>query len=65
MYDHRLKKELSLADILSYDWIYHTSKDEMLKVWDEYRDEISSIVRLATSKKPLMKFQEEIGRAHV
>ena len=58
MYDHRLKKELSLTDILSYDWMYHTSKDEILKAWDEYRDEISSIGRLATAKKPLMKFQE-------
>ena len=58
MYDYRLKKELSLTDILNYDWIYHTSKDEILKAWDEYRDEISSIGRLATAKKPLMKFQE-------
>ena len=59
MYDYRLKKELSLTDILSYDWIYHTSKEEILKAWDEYRDEISSTGRLATSKKPLMKFQED------
>lgn len=41
MYDYRLKKQLSLTDILSYEWIYHTSKDEILKAWDEYRDEIS------------------------
>ena len=38
--------------------MYHTSKDEILKAWDEYRDEISRLARLATSKKPLMKFQE-------
>ena len=59
MYDYRLKKELSLTDILSYEWMYHTSKDEILKAWDEYGDEISRLGRLATSKKPLMKFQED------
>ena len=59
MYDYRLKKELSLTDILSYEWMYHTSKDEILKAWDEYRYEISSLGRLATPKKPLIKFQED------
>ena len=59
MYDYRLKKELSLTDILSYEWMYHTSKDEILKAWDEYGDEIGCLGRLAASKKPLMKFQED------
>lgn len=59
MYDYRLKKQLSLTDILSYEWIYHASKDEILKAWDEYRDEISRLGRLATPKKPLIKFQED------
>lgn len=34
MYDYRLNKELTLTDILSFEWIYHTSKDEILKAWD-------------------------------
>ena len=59
MYDYRLNKQLSLTDILSFEWIKYTDKDEILKAWDEYGDEINRLGRLATPKKPFMKFRED------
>lgn len=59
MYDYRLNKQLSLTDILSFEWIKYTDKDEILKAWDEYGDELSCLGRLVTPKKPLMKFRED------
>lgn len=31
MYDYRLNKQLSLTDILSFEWIKYTDKDEILR----------------------------------